>query len=339
MEERITWSEIDASPLLQLSCQERAQLREVGDERFRAFWDACYRAYIANRPDTDNVVFCTIFTRVFTSYQPNPAKPGQTFSVYLRSAVKHEQARFHATDTDTPRRFGRETYRKVKTALEYMAKADLSMGRVCSDPELLETVAAVAEIGSRTLRTALQESQALIRLDATEEGDGQIDLPDPTQEDFALQLERQHTFSLLHRGISLMTLKAKEDFGDRFGTLFSSSLLGVLRCDDKVSPAENAPDRLAACDEFRPMEKDNCLWDILLMRSYVDFTICPPHKEHTMDELPCAAMNPLCSPERLPHQDKTVAEFLGVSKAAVSQRKRTMTARLRALLDKAERSE
>ena len=93
-----------------------------------------------------------------------------------------------------------------------------------------------------------------------------------------------------------MNLKAKEDLGNRFGPLFSSSLLGVLRCEDKASTTENASDRLAACDEFRPMEKDNCLWDVLLMRSYVDFTICPPHKEHTMDELPCAAMNPLRSP-------------------------------------------
>ena len=339
MAERITWEQIDASPLLALPCEERAHLRETGDERFRAFWDTCYRAYVAKEPDTDGIAFSTTFIKVFTSYQPNPEKPGQTFSIYLRSAVNHAQAKSRAADTNAVSRFSRETNRKIKAALEYMADNGLDIGQVCNDSELLSAAAAAASVSPKTLHIALQERQALIRLDATEEGDGQIDLPDPTQEDFALQLERQHTFSLLHRGISLMNLKAKEDFGDRFGTLFSSSLLGVLRCDDKVSPAENAPDRLAACDEFRPMEKDNCLWDVLLMRSYVDFTICPPHKEHTMDELPCAAMNPLCSPERLPHQDKTVAEFLGVSKAAISQRKRTMTAKLRALLDNAERSE
>lgn len=37
MAERITWEQIDASPLLALPCEERARLRETGDERFRAF--------------------------------------------------------------------------------------------------------------------------------------------------------------------------------------------------------------------------------------------------------------------------------------------------------------
>lgn len=337
MEERITWSEIDASPLLQLSCQERAQLREVGDEQFRAFWDACYRAYAAKEPDTDGIAFSTTFIKVFTSYQSNSKKPGQTFSIYLRSAVNHAQAKSRAADTSTISRFSRETNRKIKAALEYMADNGLDIGQVCNDSELLSAAAAAASVSPKTLHIALQERQALMHLDDTE--GAQADLLDAEQEDVALQVEHKQTLSLLHRGISLMNLKAKEDLGNRFGPLFSSSLLGVLRCEDKTSTTENASDRLAACDEFRPMEKDNCLWDILLMRSYVDFTICPPHKEHTMDELPCAAMNPLRSPERLPHQDKTVAEFLGVSKAAISQRKRTMTARLRALLDNAERSE
>ena len=355
MEERITWDEIDASPLLQLSCQERARLRETGDERFRAFWSDCFDAYqlsktngagIDNKTnqtldelEIDIGAFSDAFLNAFVTYQPNPEKPGQTFSIYLSSAVKHAQAKSHAADTSAVSRFNRETTRKVKAALKYMEKNGLSKGRVYNDPELLKIVADAANsnLGVKTLRIALQESQALLSLDDTE--DTQTDLPDAGQEDVALQVEHKHMLSLLHRGIALMNLRDKEAFGKRFGLLLSSSLLGVLRCEDKAPPAENASDRLAACDEFRPMEKDNCLWDILLMRSYVDFTICPPHKEHTMDELPCAAMNPLRSPERLPHQDKTVAEFLGVSKAAISQRKRTMTAKLRALLDNAERSE
>lgn len=84
MAERITWEQIDASPLLALPCEERAHLRETGDERFRAFWDTCYRAYVAKEPDTDGIAFSTTFIKVFTSYQPNPEKPGQTFSIYLR---------------------------------------------------------------------------------------------------------------------------------------------------------------------------------------------------------------------------------------------------------------
>lgn len=57
MAERITWEQIDASPLLALPCEERARLRETGDERFRAFWDTCYRAYVAKEPDTDGIAF------------------------------------------------------------------------------------------------------------------------------------------------------------------------------------------------------------------------------------------------------------------------------------------
>ena len=118
MEERITWSEIDASPLLQLSCQERARLRETGDERFRAFWSDCFDAYqlsktngagIDNKTnqtldelEIDIGAFSDAFLNAFVTYQPNPEKPGQTFSIYLSSAVKHEQAKSQAGSTTTP---------------------------------------------------------------------------------------------------------------------------------------------------------------------------------------------------------------------------------------------
>ena len=130
MEERITWSEIDASPLLQLSCQERARLRETGDERFRAFWSDCFDAYqlsktngagIDNKTnqtldelEIDIGAFSDAFLNAFVTYQPNPEKPGQTFSIYLSSAVKHAQAKSHAADTSAVSRFNWETTRKVK---------------------------------------------------------------------------------------------------------------------------------------------------------------------------------------------------------------------------------
>ena len=56
------------------------------------------------------------------------------------------------------------------------------------------------------------------------------------------------------------------------------------------------------------------------MRRYVTFTVCPPY---TPKELEHAALNRLQQPDRNPAQDKTVAELLGVSKAAISQRRVT----------------
>ncbi len=85
------------------------------------------------------------------------------------------------------------------------------------------------------------------------------------------------------------------------------------------------PARLANCDDLRPLEQDNCLWDILLLHKYVAFTVQPPYAPKALE---CAALHALLDPERNPAQDKTVAEFLGVSRAAVSQRRKTWQQKL-----------
>ena len=76
---------------------------------------------------------------------------------------------------------------------------------------------------------------------------------------------------------------------------------------------------------MRPLEQDNCLWDILLLHRYVEFTVQPPYAPKALE---CAALHALLDPERNPAQDKTVAEFLGVSRAAVSQRRKTWQQKL-----------
>ena len=101
--------------------------------------------------------------------------------------------------------------------------------------------------------------------------------------------------------------------------------MGFLRNNDALDPAEDAPARLANCDDLRPLEQDNCLWDILLLHRYVEFTVQPPYAPKALE---CAAVHALLEPGRNPAQDKTVAEFLGVSKAAVSQRRKTWQQRL-----------
>ena len=81
----------------------------------------------------------------------------------------------------------------------------------------------------------------------------------------------------LHRGIGLMNLQQKEKYGKTAGPLWSSVLMGFLRNNDALDPAEDAPARLANCDDLRPLEQDNCLWDILLLHRYVEFTVQPPY--------------------------------------------------------------
>ena len=129
----------------------------------------------------------------------------------------------------------------------------------------------------------------------------------------------------LHRGIGLMNLQQKEQYGKTAGPLWSSVLLGFLRNRDVLPPAEDTPARLANCDDLRLLEQDNCLWDILLLHGYVAFTVQPPYAPKALE---CAALHALLDPERNPAQDKTVAEFLGVSRAAVSQRRKTWQQKL-----------
>ena len=129
----------------------------------------------------------------------------------------------------------------------------------------------------------------------------------------------------LHRGIGLMNLQQKEQYGKTAGPLWGSVLLGFLRNRDVLPPAEDTPARLANCDDLRPLEQDNCLWDILLLHKYVAFTVQPPYAPKALE---CAALHALLDPERNPAQDKTVAEFLGVSRAAVSQRRKTWQQKL-----------
>lgn len=122
-----------------------------------------------------------------------------------------------------------------------------------------------------------------------------------------------------------MSLQQKEQYGKTAGPLWSSVLLGFLRNRDVLPPAEDTPARLANCDDLRPLEQDNCLWDILLLHKYVAFTVQPPYAPKALE---CAALHALLDPERNPAQDKTVAEFLGVSRAAVSQRRKTWQQKL-----------
>ena len=326
-----TWAELDASPLAQLSAEQRRLLHKTNDPRFRAFWADCFAAYSASlKSELDGAAFSEAFLRVFDTYEPTHI---QQFSTYLRSAVKHAQSRSHEGEQETPRAFGRETARKVKKAQEYMQRCGLSAEKVCADPELEQLVADIAGVGAKTLHAALCGKQQMLSLDA-EDGALMEWIATPSG-NVAAELEQEEPFSVLHRCVSLMDLKQKEAYGKKDGPLWSSELLGYLRCEEKQPLEENWPERLARCDDLRPLEADNCLWGTLLLREYVAYTICPPYAQHTPRELEHAAQNRLKDLECLPHQDRTVAQYLHISKSAVSQRKKTWKKNLKAMLSAA----
>lgn len=315
------WAEIDASPLLQLPPAERARLKETNDARYRAFWEDCFLAALGpgqkNADNLNSSAFCEVFLYAFSLWEP---KPGQTFSIYLRSAVKHRQT--HLLLEEEPNGFGRETNRKVKKALEYMAKNGITEVMLTRNPKALQMLAELVGIGAKTLREALQSKRTLLSLDDTGGTDSPLaDCIADESESVEQQVEQAgELLPWLHRGLGVMSLAQKEAYGQKNGLLWSSVLMGYLRNRDVLPPAEDAPNRLANCDDLRPLERDNCLWDVLLMRRYVAFTVCPPY---TPKELEHAALNRLQQPDRNPAQDKTVAELLGVSKAAISQRRVT----------------
>lgn len=321
-----TWEEIDTSALLQLTPAERTRLKDENNACFREFWADCFMAALGpdrkNEENLNSKAFCEVFLKVFCTWEP---KPGQTFSVYLRSAVKHGQNRL--LQEEEPNGFGRETNRKVKKALEYMARNNITESILVRSPEALQALADIVGIGSDTLMKALRNKQGVLSLDDPGEGDNTLGDRTPDNSESVEELAERPSELLpwLHRGIGLMNLAQKEAYGKKDGPLWSSVLMGYLRNEDTLPPAEDAIDRLANCDDLRPLEQDNCLWDILLIRDYVAFTVRPPYAPK---ELEHAALNRLLCPDRNPAQDKTVAEFLGVSRAAVSQRRKTWQKKL-----------
>ena len=310
-----TWADIDASPLLQLPPEQRKKLHDANDERFRTFWAECFlTAQAPGRGEEawNSVDFCKAFQNAFDFWE---AKPGHTFSMYLRTAVRHAQAHDQQQEEMAVTGFGRETNRKIKKALEYMEKNGITES------------ADIVGVGVKTLRKALRSKQSVLSLDDTGGEDSALGDRVVSQEKSVEEKveQRSEMLAWLQRGIGLMNLQQKEKYGKTAGPLWSSVLMGFLRNNDALPPAEDAPARLANCDELRPLEQDNCLWDILLLHRYVEFTVQPPYAPIALE---CAALHALLDSERNPAQDKTVAEFLGVSRAAVSQRRKTWQQKL-----------
>ena len=159
------WDKINASPLLQLPPEQRKALHEAGDEQFRTLWGDCFAAALTLGQPLDGGDFCRIFLNAFDFWVP---KPGQTFSAYLCSALKHQNAHDAQQEQMAVTGFGRETNRKIKKALDYMAQNQITEEKLCHDPEKEQLVADIAGVGVKTLREALRNKQSILSLDGTD---------------------------------------------------------------------------------------------------------------------------------------------------------------------------
>ena len=144
-----TWADIDASPLLQLPPEQRKKLHDANDERFRTFWAECFLT--TQLPEGEeawnSADFCKAFLDAFDLWEP---KPGQTFSMYLRTAVRHAQSHDQQQEEMAMTGFGRETNRKIKKALEYMEKNGITESMLCRDPEKEQVIADIVGVGVKT---------------------------------------------------------------------------------------------------------------------------------------------------------------------------------------------
>ena len=159
-----TWADIDASPLLQLPPEQRKKLHDANDERFRAFWAECFLTTQApgrGEEAWNSADFCKAFLDAFDLWEP---KPGQTFSMYLRTAVRHAQSHDQQQEEMAVMGFGRETNRKIKKALEYMEKNGITESMLCRDPEKEQVIADIVGVGVKTLREALRSKQSVLSL-------------------------------------------------------------------------------------------------------------------------------------------------------------------------------
>lgn len=306
------WKKVDACALWQLPCEQRAALQKSGDARFRALWADCFCAMQQSAgPDVNGAAFSEAFLACFARFQPGS---NGRFSQYLRAAAARKAHR--EPEDSPPWALGRETARKIKKALAYMQARELAPGQVWASDTLAQTVASCAGISVKTLRSALELPRTMLSLDEEDPDTGETlgsQIPAGAE---TLGLQNPTAFTRLKGALNLMTLQQKEKYAQKAGPFWSSALLGYVRCSEEP---DFAAERLARCADIQPLEEDGCLWGCLLLQEYVNFTVKPPYSPQPLHK---AALNPLLCTDRLPHQDKTIAEFLQISRSAVSQRKK-----------------
>lgn len=326
--------------------QEQPSTEEVAAEykdSFRTLWGQSMELYHkVGKKYTDAEALTLAFFKSVDAYTRKPNDPNDSFCSYLGTVLGRYQLEADREDNEKISQVGRETARKIKKAKEYIDNCGYTISMLLKDPALEKAVAVYAHIGVKTLHEELQKVIEISSLDQSEgEENGRplsayIPAGDKsTEELFEEKEERLNkgAFPKLHSFILLMDLQTKGRYFNEMGPFWSGAMLRYLRLHEKAGQQELRLDR---CEDIRPLEEEGLLWDQLLLRSYVQYTIQEPlysgEGPANPKELESAALNPLVDPNRKPHLDKTVAAFLARDKSTLSTRRRKWDAGLQILL-------
>lgn len=296
-------------------------------------WEEMYRILWAQTmellPKEDPTVLTQSFFQSAGGFQRDEKLGMTSFYVYLRTTLKHERAR----EAQKEGLFTKGNAGLLRKALEYMDKMGYTENMVLHNAECRKTVAKVLKVSEKELCEALCDKTKIVSLNApignSLDDGGCIEFGETIADSTTLgglgdKMEAED-FPRLRAAVLLMNLKEKE-FTRRNTIMFwSPRILKYLRAEEKPE-YEN---RKSRCDDLRPLEQDDLLWDQLLLREFVQYTICEPlytgMGPQDPRELLSAALNDLVDPARLPEQDKTVAAFLKKDKGTISSNNKRRT--------------
>lgn len=305
---------------------ETPTLEPEWEEMYRTVWAQTMRLFPKQTPST----LTKAFFQAAGSYQRQPERKKDSFCAYLTTILRHIYREEAEKEKQQLVRLSKESARRVRNALEYMADMGYTIGMVLHDETLEETVAKSADIGRKLLHEALSNKDVLVSLDGSSDADdneSDIQLADESQ-NVETQIEEKDSpvFPLLHKVVLLMNLEEKEKYRRQSILYWSPRILGYLRNKEEPETEE----RLVRCDDLRPLEKDGILWDQLLLRDYVKFTVQEPlysgKGPEDVRELEGAALNALVDLERRPEQDQTVALYTGKDKGTIAYHKNKIEA-------------
>lgn len=137
---------------------------------------------------------------------------------------------------------GRPT-RKIKKALDYMAQHQITEEKLCHDPEKEQLVADIAGVGVKTLREALRNKQSILSLDGTDGEETALEtrVAAPAQ---SVEEQAEQTGELLawlHRGIGLMNLQQKEQYGKTARAALEQRIAGLFAQQGRAAPGRGYP--------------------------------------------------------------------------------------------------
>ncbi len=341
---------VNDSPLLQLPPEERKKLVENGEAisffvavlyDYQAQHSSCTDPHYADKYDQSKKEEATYYScveRAFTRYDASKGTSGG-FRAYVGTIFAKELRKQRAEEAQeragTHKMLSKKDRKKLKEITQVIQDFGVDEARVFADKAFCASVAAAVNLSESALVRLLNAKRQMLYLDA--ETSGALQAQIATQQPEEQSAERWDAFiSGMITMLTTFTLHQKETYTKRYGEYASNTLIEYLRGNEKyqgnnrkhptqaqatpapdaAQEAVNRDDKLARCDALEPLAQANCLWGVLLLAEYVQFLIAAPLPPRA---LPPVALNPLRQPA-VPPSNKAVAQYLGISGSAASQK-------------------